>query len=83
VRRLFWLVLGVTIGALLVRKLAKAAESLSPRALAATASESLGGLTEAVRDFADEVREGMAEREAELVEGTGIDGRLGARPEEF
>jgi hypothetical protein len=46
-------------------------------------SSSIGGLTEAVREFADEVREGMAEREAELLDGTGIDGRLGARPEEF
>jgi hypothetical protein len=83
VRRLFWLALGVTIGALLVRKLAKAVESASPRALAAGVSSSFGGLTGAVRDFADDVREGMAQREAELLEGTGIDGRLGARPEEF
>jgi hypothetical protein len=83
VKRLFWLALGVTIGALLVRKLARAAESLRPRALAAAASSSFGGLTEAIRDFADEVRDGMAEREAELLDGTGIDGRLGARAEEF
>jgi hypothetical protein len=83
VKRLFWLALGVTIGVLLVRKLAKAAESLRPRALVETVSSSLGGLTEAVRDFADEVRDGMAEREAELLEGTGIDGRPGARVEEF
>jgi hypothetical protein len=83
VRRLFWLALGATIGVLLVRRLARAAEALTPRGLAAAVSGSLGGLTEAVREFADEVREGMAEREAELLEGTGIDGRLGARPEEF
>jgi hypothetical protein len=83
VRRLFWLALGVTIGALLVRKLAKAAESLHPRALAGTVSSSLGGLTEAVRDFADEVRDGMAQREAELLDGTGLDGRLGAQAEDF
>ena len=82
-RRLFWLVLGVTIGALLVRKLARAAESLHPRALAGAVSSSLGGLTEAVRDFADEVRDGMAEREAELLDGTGLDGRLGAHAEDF
>ena len=82
-RRLFWLALGATIGVLLVRRLTRAAESLTPRALAASVSSSLGGLTEAVREFADEVREGMAEREAELMDGTGIDGRLGARPEEF
>jgi hypothetical protein len=83
VRRLFWLALGGTIGALLVRKLAKVAESASPKALAAAVSSSIGGLTGAIRDFADDVREGMAEREAELVDGVGLDGQLGARAEDF
>jgi len=79
VKRIFWLALGVTVGALVVRKLSSAAESLSPRGL----SQSLQGLADAVRDFADEVRDGMAVREAELAEGTGIDGKLGAKPEDF
>jgi hypothetical protein len=79
VRRIFWLALGVTVGALVVRKLSSAAEQLTPRGL----SQSLRGLSEALADFADEVREGMSAREAELVEGAGIDGRLGARPEDF
>jgi hypothetical protein len=83
VRRLFWLAMGVTIGVLVVRKLARAAESLSPRGLAASVSTSVRDLADAVRDFAADVREGMAEREAELAEGTGLDGRLGARPEDF
>lgn len=78
-KRMFWLALGVTVGALVVRKLSSAAESLSPRGLAG----SLQGLAEAVRDFADEVREGMGARESELLEGSGIDGKLGARPEDF
>ncbi len=82
-RRLFWLAMGVTIGALVVRKLARTAESLSPRGVAASVTESLRGLTATVRDFADDVREGMAERETELLEGTGLDGTLGARPEDF
>ena len=75
-RRLFWLAMGVTIGALVVRRLARTAESLSPRGIAASVAES-------VREFAGDVREGMAEREAALTEGTGLDGRLGARPEDF
>jgi hypothetical protein len=79
VKRIFWLALGVTVGALVVRKLSSAAEQLTPRGL----SQSLRGLSEALADFADEVREGMSAREAELVEGAGIDGRLGARPEDF
>jgi hypothetical protein len=79
VKRLFWLALGVTVGALVVRKLSSAAESLTPKGMAG----SLRGLSEALRDFAEEVREGMSARESELLEGTGIDGRLGARPEDF
>ena len=78
-KRIFWLALGVTVGALVVRKLSRAAEQLTPRGL----SQSLRGLTDAIADFADEVREGMSTRESELVEGAGIDGRLGAKPEDF
>jgi hypothetical protein len=79
VKRIFWLALGVTVGALVVRKLSSAAEQLTPRGL----SQSLRGLADALADFADEVRDGMSTREAELAEGTGIDGKLGARPEDF
>jgi Family of unknown function (DUF6167) len=79
VKRIFWLALGVTVGALVVRKLSRAAEQLTPRGL----SQSLRGLADALADFADEVRDGMSTREAELAEGTGIDGKLGARPEDF
>lgn len=78
-KRMFWLALGVTVGALVVRKLSSAAESLTPRGLAG----SLQGLAESVRDLLDEVREGAAARETELLEGTGIDGKLGAKPEDF
>jgi hypothetical protein len=62
-----------------VRKLSSAAEQLTPRGL----SQSLRGLTDAIADFADEVREGMSARESELAEGAGIDGKLGAKPEDF
>ena len=78
-KRMFWLALGVTVGALVVRKLSSAAESLTPKGLAG----SVRGLSDAVRDFADDVREGMSARESELLEGSGIDGRLGAKPEDF
>jgi hypothetical protein len=83
VKRLFWLAFGAAAGALLVRRLSKLAESLTPSGLAGSVGAGFSGLTEAIRDFADEVREGMSAREAELLEGTGIDGKLGARPEEF
>lgn len=78
-KRLFWLALGVTVGALVVRKLTSAAESLTPRGL----SGSLQGLSESLRDLVDEIREGASARETELLEGSGIDGKLGAKPEDF
>lgn len=80
---MFWLAMGVTIGALVVRRITRAAEALTPRGIAGSVSGSLTSLADAVRDFTAEVRDGMTEREAELREGAGIDGRLGARPEDF
>jgi hypothetical protein len=79
VKRMFWLALGVTVGALVVRKLSSAAEQLTPRGL----TQSLQGLADSLRDFLDEVREGASERETELTEGSGLDGKLGAKPEDF
>ncbi len=78
-KRIFWLALGVTVGALVVRKLQTTAAKVGPQGL----SRSLQGLAEALRDFTDEVREGMSARESELLEGSGIDGKLGAKPEDF
>lgn len=82
-RRLFWLVMGVTIGALVVRKLSKAAQRLTPGGLASDVAAALGDLADAVGDFAASVRIGMAEREAELRSGAGLDGALGALPEDM
>ena len=79
-RRLFWLVMGVTIGALVVRKLSKAAERLTPRGMADGIGAGLSELAAALRDFTDDVRDAMRDREAELRAGTGLDGDLGNRP---
>jgi hypothetical protein len=76
-RRLFWLVMGVTIGALIVRKLSRAAEKMTPRSIAQSLGAGLAELSESVREFTVEVRAAMNEREAELREGTGFDGKLG------
>lgn len=81
-RRLFWLAMGVTIGALLVRKLTKAAERLTPRGIAVGVGEGLRELADAIREFTADVREAMNEREIELRAGTGLDGELGDRPRE-
>jgi hypothetical protein len=81
-RRLFWLAMGVTIGALLVRKLSQAAQKLTPSGMAQGIAGALGELAEAIRDFAADVREAMHEREAELREATGLDGNAGPAPAE-
>jgi hypothetical protein len=78
IRRLFWLVMGITIGALLVRKLTKLAAALTPSGMAQNLSASLGDLAESIREFAGDVRDAMAERESELREGVGFDGTLGS-----
>jgi hypothetical protein len=80
VKRLFWLVMGVTIGALIVRKLSAVAQRLTPGGLADTVSAALRDLAESLRDFNHDVREAMQEREAELRTGTGLDGELGNKP---
>jgi hypothetical protein len=75
--------MGVTIGALVVRKLGKAAQRLTPGGLAADAAAALGGLGEAIGEFAASVRAAMSEREAQLLAGAGLDGALGARPQDM
>jgi chromosome condensin MukBEF MukE localization factor len=76
-RRLFWLAMGVTIGVLVVRKLSRAAERLTPRGMADSIGAALADLAESLRDFGADVRVAMNERETELREGTGLDGRVG------
>jgi hypothetical protein len=69
VRRVFWLALGATAGVLVVRKVTRTARAFTPAGLA----ESAGGLGDSVRYFADQVRIGMVQREAELRDALGID----------
>lgn len=65
-KRLFWLGMGVAVGALVVRTVSKRARSYTPRGLAAGARDSARNLVDSVRYFVDDVREGMHEREREL-----------------
>lgn len=81
-RRLFWLAMGITIGALIVRKLSRAAGRLTPSGMANGLAGGLSDLADSIRDFADDVREAMSEREAELREATGLDGSTGPAPAE-
>lgn len=76
-KRLLWLGIGLAVGALVVRKVSQKAQSYTPGGIAASLSESAGGLVESVRSFVDDVRAGMAEREDEIhaaiVEGVEFD----------
>jgi hypothetical protein len=78
-KRLFWLVLGAVLGVTAFRKVSRKAEAFTPSGIAS----SIGNLAESVRDFADDIRDSMTRREHELREGTGLDGKLGAKPEDF
>jgi hypothetical protein len=80
VKRLFWLAMGITIGALVVRKLSAAAQKMTPGGLADSIGGGLRELADSLRDFSTDVRQAMTEREAELRAGTGLDGELGNKP---
>jgi len=69
VRRLFWVALGATVGVLVVRKVSQAADAYTPEGVA----RSLSSTADALRELAAVVREGMAEREAELRLALGVD----------
>jgi hypothetical protein len=68
-RRLFWVAVGAAAGVYAVRKVQKTLHAYSPSGLAQRA----GGLGDSLRGFADDVRLGMAEREAELREALGME----------
>lgn len=68
-RRLVWVVVGATVGVVVVRKLSQQAENFSPQGLA----RQLGGLGEAVRAFGEEIRAGMDAREQELRTALALD----------
>jgi hypothetical protein len=74
-RRLFYIALGATVGVLVVRKASQAARRFTPAGVQSTMTGALGGLGEAIRDFGENVREGMAEREDLLRSELGLDGR--------
>jgi len=78
-RRLFWLVMGITIGVLVVRKLSQAAERLTPGSVLGNLADGLRDLAEAIGDFGADVRAAAAQREAELRAGTGLDAPLPTR----
>jgi hypothetical protein len=79
-KRLFWLAMGITIGALVVRKMSQLAQKLTPSGMANGLAGALSELADALREFTADVRTAMREREAELREATGLDGSTGPEP---
>jgi len=73
IRRTFWLAMGATIGALIVRKLTRLSRRATPAGITQSLSESAGRLIDSVRDFVEDARAGAKEREIELKESTGLD----------
>ena len=65
-KRLLWLGVGLAVGALVVRKLNQKANEFTPTGIATSLSESAGGLVESLRNFVEDVRDGMAEREQQI-----------------
>ncbi len=72
-RRLFWFAAGITTGVWATVKVGRAARRLTPEGLAATAADRALEMGGRARRFADDVRAGMTEREAELGEALGLD----------
>lgn len=74
-RRMFYIALGATVGILVVRKASQAASRYTPAGMQHSMAGALAGLSEAIRSFGADVREGMAEREDLLRSELGLDGR--------
>ena len=81
-RRLFWLVTGVTVGVLAVRKLQNTAQRWSASNIGRTAADAVRDLSGWAAAFAADVRQGMREQEAVLREAAGLDSGPVSAPRE-
>ena len=72
-RRLFWLALGATLGALIFRRLSRAAGKLTPQGLAGSLTAGLSDLAASLREFAEDVRDAMSAQEVALRAAAGLD----------
>ena len=68
--------MGITIGALIMRKLSAMAQLLTPRGIARSFGAGLADMSESLREFTADVRDAMHKREAELRDGADVDARL-------
>ncbi|MGH8876526.1 MAG: DUF6167 family protein [Stackebrandtia sp.] len=66
VKRIFWLAAGVAVGVIVVRKLARGADALSPAGIGERLKNTAVTAGAGMRSFMSDVSEGMHEKEAEL-----------------
>ncbi|GGX48482.1 DUF6167 family protein [Streptomyces fructofermentans] len=71
-RRTFWFTAGAAAGVWATTKVNRKLRKLTPESLAAQAAEKAIEAGHRLKDFALDVRDGMAQREAELGEALGI-----------
>ncbi|MEF9902622.1 hypothetical protein [Streptomyces sp. P9-A2] len=80
-RRTFWFTTGVAAGVWATTKVNRKLRQLTPESLAATAAnkaiEAGGRIKDRAVDFALDVRDNMARREAELGDALGLDAPVG------
>ncbi len=69
IRRALWMAAGVAIGVLAVRRVSAARSALGPAGL----NRAVGQASDSVAGFADALRSGMREREADLRAALGVD----------
>ncbi|MCX4552219.1 DUF6167 family protein [Streptomyces sp. NBC_01387] len=72
-RRTFWFATGAAAGVWATTKVNRKIKQLSPESLAAQAANKAVDAGHRLKDFAIDVRAGMAQREAELGEALGIE----------
>ncbi|WP_406098638.1 DUF6167 family protein [Streptomyces sp. NBC_01013] len=72
-RRTFWFTAGAAAGVWATAKVNRKIKQLTPESLAAQAADKAVVAGHKLKDFALDVREGMARREAELGEALGLE----------
>ncbi|MFB6893845.1 DUF6167 family protein [Kitasatospora sp. NPDC056327] len=80
VRRIFWMAVGAGATVWAVNKANEAVHRLTPDSLSGTAARGALQLGDLAKQFAQDVRSGMAEREEQLREDLGLDGTAVVEP---
>ncbi|MFE2105332.1 DUF6167 family protein [Kitasatospora sp. NPDC059463] len=80
VRRIFWMAVGAGATVWAMNKANEAVHRLTPDSLSGTAARNALHLGDLAKQFAQDVRSGMSEREEQLREDLGLDGTAVVEP---